>query len=336
MSSPSATTKNEESPSIDHDHSGHTHRMTRSGEVVDVSDSRLLWSVVLNQILTLGQVIAGIMSGSVALLSDAAHNFNDANALLIAWIARRISRKESNERYTFGYRRAELIGATINLTLLAVIGLYLVYEGINRIFYPQEIIGWLMAAAAILALVVDVGTALLLWAMSRGSLNVRAAFIHNIVDALGSLGVLIGAGAIIWLKWNWVDPALTLLISGYVLYQVVVMLPQATRVLMEGTPTDFDLDHLVKDVTAIDQVIDLHHLHVWQLDEQHIALEAHIVIKRQNAGDLETIKKSVKNLLKDEFDISHSTLEFEFNEERTQQDHTCQLDAGASGLSPGD
>lgn len=310
--------------------------MTRSGEVAAVSDSRLLWSVVLNQILTVGQVIAGIVSGSVALLSDAAHNFNDANALLIAWLARRISRKKSNERYTFGYRRAELIGATINLTLLAVIGLYLVYEGINRIFYPQEIIGWLMAAAAILALIVDVATALLLWAMRRGSLNVRAAFVHNIVDALGSFGVLLGAGAIIWLKWNWVDPALTLLISGYVLYQVVVMLPQATRVLMEGTPTDFDLDHLVKDVTAIDQVIDLHHLHVWQLDEQHIALEAHIVIKRQNAGDLETIKKSVKNLLKDEFDISHSTLEFEFNEERTQQDHTCQLDAGASGLSPGD
>lgn len=308
--------------------------MTRSGEVAAVSDSRLLWSVVLNQILTLGQVIAGIVSGSVALLSDAAHNFNDANALLIAWIARRISRKESNERYTFGYRRAELIGATINLTLLAVIGLYLVYEGINRIFYPQEIIGWLMAAAAILALIVDVATALLLWAMSRGSLNVRAAFVHNIVDALGSFGVLLGAGAIIWLKWNWVDPALTLLISGYVLYQVVVMLPQATRVLMEGTPTDFDLDHLVRDLTDIDQVIDLHHLHVWQLDEQHIALEAHVVISRHNADEMEVIKKSVKSILKDEFDIAHSTLEFEFDEERNHENHTCELDTGSSDVSP--
>ncbi len=333
MSSPYATTVNQESQPKDHDHSGHAHGMTRSGEVAGISDSRLLWSVVLNQILTVGQVIAGVMSGSVALLSDAAHNFNDANALLIAWIARRIARKESNERFTFGYRRAELIGATINLTLLAVIGLYLVYEGINRIFYPQEIIGWLMAAAALLALVVDVATALLLGAMSRGSLNVKAAFVHNIVDALGSLGVLIGAGAIIWLKWNWIDPALTLLISGYVLYQVFVMLPQATRILMEGTPTDFDLNHLVKDVTDIDQVVDLHHLHVWQLDEQHIALEAHVVISRHNADKMEVIKKSVKSILKDEFDISHSTLEFEFDEERKHQDHTCQLDVDASKMS---
>ena len=125
----------------DHEHSGHSHGASRSGELKSVSDARLLWAVVLNQILTVGQVIAGIFSGSVALLSDAAHNFNDANALLIAYIARRISKRDANERYTFGYRRAEMIGALFNLTLLAVIGLYLVYEGVKRFIEPQEIIG---------------------------------------------------------------------------------------------------------------------------------------------------------------------------------------------------
>lgn len=295
-----------------HEHSGHAHGLTRSGEFQGVSDNRLLWSVVLNHLLTVGQVVGGVISGSVALLSDAAHNFNDANALLIAYIARRISRRDANERYTFGYRRAELIGAVINLTLLGVIGLYLIYEGIKRFIEPVEIIGWIMAAAAGLALVVDVATALLLWAMSRGSLNVRTAFIHNIVDALGSLAVLIGAAAIIWLDWEWVDPALTLLIAGYVLWQVVTMLPQATRVLMEGAPTGFDLDDLVRRVQSLDGVEGLHHLHVWELDEQHRALEAHVVIERDHADELEAIKERIKKLLSEEFQIPHSTLEFEF------------------------
>ena len=241
-----------ESEIADGHHAGHSHGLTRAEEVAGVSDARLLWAVGLNQLLTVGQVVAGILSGSVALLSDAAHNFNDANALLIAYVARRISKKDANRRFTFGYRRAEMIGALINLTLLGVIGLYLVYEGIARLVQPKEVIGWVMAATAVLALIIDVGTAALLWSMSRGSLNVRAAFVHNIVDALGSVAVLIGAAAIIWLDWLWVDSAITLLIAGYVLWQVVKMLPQATRVLMEGTPPDLDLDSLLQELRAVD------------------------------------------------------------------------------------
>lgn len=295
-----------------HGHSNHSHGANRSGDLEGVSDARLLWAVVLNQVLTAGQVIAGIFSGSIALLSDAAHNFNDANALLIAYIARHISKRQANERYTFGYRRAEMIGALINLTLLAVIGLYLVYEGIKRFMQPEEVIGWLMAATAVLALIIDVATALLLWAMSRGSLNVRAAFIHNIVDALGSVAVLLGAGAIIWFGWTWVDPAITLLIAGYVLWQVFKMLPQATRVLMEGMPVDFDLNKLVDKVEGVGGVSGMHHVHIWELDEQHRALEAHIVLQTGNPSELESIKMQIKRFLSDDFQIQHSTLEFEY------------------------
>ncbi|TWU02837.1 cation diffusion facilitator family transporter [Stieleria varia] len=291
-------------------HQGHSHGASRSGELSDVSDARLLWAVGLNQLLTVGQLIAGIFSGSAALLSDAAHNFNDANALLIAYVARRISRKDANERFTFGYRRAEMIGALINLTLLAIIGLYLVYEGISRLIEPKEIVGWLMAATAVLAIAIDVATAVLLWAMSKGSLNVRAAFIHNIVDALGSVAVLIGAGAVIWLHWLWVDPAITLGIAAYVLWQVFKMFPQATRVLMEGTPPELDLDKVVATIEEIDGVDNMHHLHVWELDEQHRALEAHIVLTED--ADLGETKVLIKSVLVERFDIGHSTLEFEF------------------------
>ncbi|KLU03431.1 Cobalt-zinc-cadmium resistance protein CzcD [Rhodopirellula islandica] len=310
--------------SCDHHHSGdsagesescgslHHHGLTSAGQFDTVSDARLLWSVLLNQFLTVAQVIAGIFSGSVALLSDAAHNFSDANSLLIAYIARRIARKEANQRYTFGYRRAELIGATINLTLLAVVGCYLIYEAIHRFFDPQPIIGWLMAAAAGIALVVDLGTALLLWAMSKGSLNVRAAFIHNLVDAAGSVAVLIGAAAVIYLDWLWVDAFLTLLIASYILYQVWQMLPEATRILMEGAPANFKLDEMIADLNKIEGVSGIHHVHLWELDESHRALEAHVVIEPTRYEDLEPIKRLIKTYLINEHNIRHSTLEFEF------------------------
>jgi len=297
----------------DHDHAGHSHGLTRSGEVAAITDSRLLWAVALNQILTIGQVIAGIISGSTALLSDAAHNFSDANALLIAYIARRISRKQANSDYTFGYRQAEMIGALINLTLLGTIGMYLVYEAIHRFFDPQEIIGWLMAATSVLALVIDLGTAILLWAMSRGSLNVRAAFVHNLVDAFGSLAVLIAAGAIIWFDWNWVDPVITLVIAAYILYQVYALMPQAIRTLMQAAPPDLDMDGLIENVKAIEGVDGIHHVHVWQLDEQNAALEAHVVIAADQANLMETIKGRIKKSLSNHHDIGHSTLEFELS-----------------------
>jgi cobalt-zinc-cadmium efflux system protein len=293
----------------DHDHTGHSHGLTRSDEMKGVSDARLIWSVVLNQLLTIGQVIGGIFSGSLALLSDAAHNFNDANALLIAYIARRIARKEANERFTFGYQRAELIGAMINLTTLGVVGLYLVYEAVMRFISPEPIVGWIMAAAAGLAIVVDVGTAVLLWAMAKGSLNVRAAFIHNITDALGSVAVLLGAATVIWLDWTWIDPLLTLLIAGYVLYQVATLLPQAARILMEGSPPDLDLSEVEAAMQDVAGVAGTHHLHVWQLDEQRVALEAHVLL--EDGVGLDKTKAALKEELQRRFGIAHSTLELE-------------------------
>lgn len=297
---------------LDGAHEHHSHG-PRGEEVAHVSDGRLLWAVVLNQLLTVVEVAAGVLSGSVALLSDAAHNFNDANALLIAYVARRVSRRRSNARYTFGYRRAEMIGAMINLTLLAVIGGYLVYEAVWRFIEPEPILSSLMAGASVLALGVDAGTALLLWSMSHGSLNVRAAFVHNVVDALGSLAVLIGAGAIHWLGWLWIDAALTLLIAAYILWQVRQMLPMAIHVLMEGAPSGLDLDLLVDRVAALDGVVGVHHVHVWELDEQHRALEAHVVVPHSHAADLEEIKRRVKARLAEEFAIRHSTVELEFD-----------------------
>lgn len=289
-------------------HRGHSHGTE------DVGDGILLWTIAINFGLSVFEFSAGLVSGSVALMADALHNTNDAAALLIAYIARKVSRKGADNKFTFGYRRAELIGAMIQLTALIVVGLYLVYEAVRRIFEPEPLLGgWIMAASAV-ALVVDVATAWLLWAMSKGSLNVRAAFLHNLTDAGSSIAVLLGGAAIYWLDWAWVDPAITLLIAGYILAMSFGMLRRTSAILMEGSPPDLSLEELQASVKAVEGVSGLHHLHVWELDEHHRALEAHIVIDpvvENSPAARHELRQRIKVHLAREFQIPHSTLELE-------------------------
>lgn len=276
----------------------------------EVSDTVLLWSVIINAGLSVFEFAAGLISGSVALMADALHNTNDAAALLIAYIARKISKKGADEEFTFGYKRAELIGAMIQLTALILVGLYLIYEAIRRFFEPEPLRGgWIMAAAGI-ALLVDVATAWLLWAMSKGSLNVKAAFLHNLTDAGASVAVLIGGAAIYWLNWTWVDPVLTLIIAGYILYMSFGMLKRTSGILMEGTPPGLSLDEVKQAIEKTDGVVSADHIHVWQLDEERIALEAH-VFTNVSLEHQSNLKERIKEELRDQFEISHCTLELE-------------------------
>jgi len=288
---------------MSHDHSHGTE---------DVSDSVLLWCIIVNLGLSVFEFVGGVIAGSVALMADAAHNTNDAAALLIAYIARKISKKGADAKYTFGYRRAELIGAMIQLTALILVGLYLVYEAVRRIFEPEPLLGgWIMAAAGV-AVVVDVVTAWLLWAMSKGSLNVKAAFLHNLTDAGASVAVLIGGATIYWLDWSWVDPLISLGIAGYILYMSFGLLKKTSRILMEGTPPELSLDEIKKALEDLDGVENVHHIHVWELDEHHRALEAHIVIGENRSMEaLESLKAAVKEHLDERFSITHGTLEME-------------------------
>lgn len=292
----------------------------------NVSDGVLLWTVVVNLGLSVFEFIAGAFSGSVALMADALHNTNDAAALLIAYTARKISRKAADNKFTFGYRRAELIGAMIQLTALILVGLYLVYEGISRFVNPEPLLGaWIMAASGV-ALVVDIATAWLLWSMSKGSLNVKAAFLHNLTDAGASFAVLLGGAAIYWLGWNWVDPLISLGIAGYILWMSFGMLKKTAGILMEGAPSDLSLDELRDTVRAIDGVADLHHLHVWELDEHHRALEAHVVINsavENSPAARQELRRRIKDHLADTYHIPHSTLELETADQPCQEGEDC-------------
>ncbi len=288
----------------------HNHNHSHSSE--NVSDSVLLWCIIVNLGLSVFEFVGGVIAGSVALMADAAHNTNDAAALLIAYVARKISKKGADAKYTFGYRRAELIGAMIQLTALILVGLYLVYEAVRRIVEPEPLLGgWIMAAAGV-AVVVDVVTAWLLWAMSKGSLNVKAAFLHNLTDAGASVAVLIGGATIYWLGWSWVDPLISLGIAGYILYMSFGLLKKTSRILMEGTPPELSLDEIKEAMEDLDGVENVHHIHVWELDEHHRALEAHVVIgENRSMEEVESLKTTVKEHLDERFSITHSTLEFE-------------------------
>lgn len=285
---------------------GHHHH---HGDPSEVGERRLWWAVGANILLTLAQVIGGIISGSLSLIADALHNFSDAASLLIALIAIRIGRKPPDQFKTFGYKRAETIAALINLTTLIIIGLYLCYEAIMRFITPEPIAGWTIVIVAGIALVVDIFTAVLTYSQSKNSMNMRAAFLHNLTDALASVGVIIAGTLILLYGWVWTDAAMTLLIAGYVLYHGLHEIPKVIHLLMEGTPEGVKIKDVILGMETQSGVQNVHHVHIWQLDEQRNALEAHVVIDEQ--GHMDEIKRDLKQLLKDRFSIDHSTLEFE-------------------------
>lgn len=276
-----------------------------------MGDGKLIAAVGVNVLLTAAQVVGGVLSGSLSLIADALHNLSDAASLGIALFARKIGRKPADELKTFGYKRAEVIAALINLTTLVIVGLYLIYEALWRFAEPEEIEGWTVVIVAGIALAVDVVTAVLTYAMSKNSMNIKAAFLHNVSDALASVGVIIAGTLILLYGWYWVDTLLTLVIAGYVLWQGFTMLPKTIHLLMEGTPEHLSIQEVITAMEATDGVKNVHHVHIWQLDEQHNALEAHVVPSSDHPAENEKVKTALKTMLSEQFDVGHSTLEFE-------------------------
>ena len=279
------------------------------------TDRRLFWAVAVNLLLTVAQILGGVVAGSLALVADAVHNLSDALSLAIALLARRIARRPAHAGMTFGYRRAEIVAALINLTTLIAIGIYLVAEGIARLVTPVPVDGWLVVIIAGVALVIDLGTVALTFRPSRDSMNIRAAFLHNLADALGSVAVIVAGTAILLYGWTVVDPLVTLGIAGYVLWQAGREIGPAIRILMEGTPPDLDLGEIARDLSAIAGVRDVHHLHVWSFDEREHALEAHLVVEDADIDRARQVKAAARRLLAERFSIRHTSLEIEFPDE---------------------
>ena len=277
----------------------------------DAGDARVFWAVIVNLGLSIAQIVGGLLSGSLALIADAIHNLSDAISLGIAFVARKIARRPADAAMTFGYGRAEIVAALVNYTTLIVIGIYLVYEAILRLLNPVDVEGWLVVIIAGIALLVDLVTALLTFTLSKNSLNIRAAFVHNLADALGSIAVIIGGTLILLYDWRLVDPLITLLIAGYILWISFNEIGPVIRILMLGSPPEIDLGKVIADISAVSGVASIHHLHLWQMQEHARALEAHIVVEKGQWDRADSIKAAVKALLAQGYGIKHSTLEVE-------------------------
>ena len=185
-----------------------------------MGDRRLGWAIAINLGLTVVQIVGGLAAGSLALVADALHNLSDAASLILALVARRFARRPSGPGMTFGHGRVEVVAALVNLTALAMLAFYLALEGLARLAAPEPVDGWPVIWIAALALAVDAGTALVTRAMAKESVNIRAAYLHNLADALGSIAVMVAGAAVLLFGWTWVDPAVTLMIAGYLMWQV--------------------------------------------------------------------------------------------------------------------
>lgn len=286
-----------------HDHGGHSH-----GEE-NLSDRQLIFAVAINVLLTVAQIIGGVLSGSLALIADALHNFSDAASLGLAWFARRIGRRPADKLMTFGYAQGEVVAALINLTTLLIIGFYLLVEAINRFADPQPIEGWTVIGVAGIALVIDLVTAFITHRGAGDSINMRAAFLHNVSDAMASVGVIAAGVLILLYDFYLADLIITVVIAGYVIWQGLSLMPSTVRLLMGAVPDELEFDKIVRALQEHDGVDGVHHVHVWNLGEHHRALEVHLTPSTSSLQAFEKLKQPIRNMLQEKFGIAHATLE---------------------------
>ena len=274
-------------------------------------DRRVAIAIAANALLTVAQILGGVVSGSLALIADAIHNFSDMASLVIAYGARKISRRPANAGMTFGYARIEIVAALINYTSLIIIGFYLVYEGAMRFADPPEVGAWTVIVLGGVALAVDTLTALLTWSMQKGSVNIRALFLHNLSDALASLAVIVGGVVILLHDIRWVDPAITIGIAAYILWLAFSEIGGPIRTLMLGSPSDIDTGNVIAALEDVDGIEVLRHTRCWQVDEGGAAFDTQVLISSARWNDAPGIRRAACAVLKSEFGIERSTLEFE-------------------------
>jgi len=304
-----------------HDHHDHSHH--HHGK--DLASNKLILAIVINLLLTLVQIIAGVLSGSLALLADALHNFGDAGALIVALVARRYTQKPADKLMSFGYERAEIVGALVNSTSLFIMAFYLAIEAISRIFSPEPIQGNLVIWTACLALVIDIWTAYLTFSESKNNMNFKAAFIHNLTDALASVVVIISGVLALYYQTVWFDVIATLLISTYVVIHGRSLFMDSIKILMQATPKEIHQDEIKKELIGPHGIVDVHHIHLWQLDENKMFFEGHLVLEQLTLENYEEVKRHVRAILKERFNIVHTTLEIEtVGEKNTHCNHDAE------------
>ena len=282
----------------------------------EIKGKNLLFSIVLNIVITIAQVIGGILSGSLALISDALHNFSDVLSLVISYVANKLSKKKASINQTFGFKRAELIAAFVNAITLIVVALYLIFEASHRFLNPEPIKSNLVIWLSLLGIVVNGLSALMLKKDSNHNLNIKSAYLHLFTDMMASVAVLIGGILMKYLQWFWVDSLMTLIIAIYLIIVGVDLLKSSTKMLMLFTPEHIDIKELVREVHKIQGVNKLHHIHVWHLNDDELHLEAHLDCSEDiKMSEFNDLLHKVEHVLFDQFHINHINIQPEYNKE---------------------
>ena len=272
-------------------------------------DRRLVGTIGLNALIVVAEVIGGLVSGSLALLSDAVHNLSDVAALIIALVARRLGRRPTSHRHTYGLGRVEVMAALFNSATILVVGTLIIRSALTRLMHPTPILSGVMLVVAIIGLAANLFSVLLLKGHSHGDLNMRAAMLHLLQDTLSSVAVVVAALLSAWKYGPWLDPLVSILVVVMVLFSGWRLLRDATRVLLEGTPDGLDLEALRQDVQQLIPGCDLHHVHVWELRPNQRILTAHLRMADMPLSELETVFQQVRSRLQTHWSISHVTLE---------------------------
>ncbi len=274
---------------------------------------KMLFSVLLNILITVVQIIGGIISGSLALISDALHNLTDAVALVISYIAIWLQGKAKTEERTFGYQRAEILAALFNASLLIIISFFLLKEAIFRLLSPAKVDSLIMMSVAGVGLLANALTVVLLHGDKKRNLNVRAAYLHMLSDAVTSLGVILGGLCILVFRFFWIDSLLTIGIVIYTLKEGYGIVSDAVGILMHNTPQGISVKKIEHELLKIKEIKNIHHVHVWQMTEDNIHFEAHVELKRDLAtSETCQLKEAIEDILHEKFDIEHCTIQFEY------------------------
>jgi len=290
-----------------------THKHSHYHYGTDISGTRLLLTMVLNFIITAVEVAGGIFSGSLALISDALHNFSDGIAIIITYIALKLSKKRNTEHYTFGLKRLEIFAAIINSGVLIVISIYLFKSAFERLLNPTAISGSIMIIVSVVGLLANIIGTLLLRSGAQDNINIRSAYLHLLSDVASSFAVIIGGFFVYFFHFLWIDPLLTFLIAIYVVWEGFKIVAEAINILLMKTPDSISLEQIKTEAEAIKHVRNIHHLHVWRLNDNDIHLEAHIDLDQDlKLSQTNQIDNEIKEFLFNKYKINHLTLQFEY------------------------
>lgn len=282
----------------------------------DLSGKNLFLAIVLNVVITVAQLIGGIVSGSLALLSDALHNFSDVLSLVLSYAANKIAQRKGSSTRTFGYKRAEILATLINASTLIAIGFYVIFEALSRMSNPQAVDSTLVIWLGMLGILVNGGSIFLLKDDIDGSMNIKAAYLHLLGDVLTSVAVVVGGLLMMFWHIYWVDPVISILIALYLIYASYGLLKDSTSILMEFAPKTVNIDEIIQTIGKHPEISDAHHLHLWSLDDKHIYLDAHLsFVENLTLKESNTVIEILEKELHDKYDIENTVFQCEFERE---------------------